>query len=87
MTYVVGDLVSAYVMVKLEAGREEEVFAEVGKLREIKEASATYGAYDLLIKVKFEKIEELDRFIFDVVRRIPGVRETVTMIAAKTIVQ
>jgi len=84
---VVGDLVSAYVMVKLEAGREEEVFAEVEKLREIKEASATYGAYDLLIKVKFEKIEELDRFIFDVVRRIPGVRETVTMIAAKTIVQ
>lgn len=80
-------MVSAYVMVKLEAGREEEVFAEVEKLREIKEASATYGAYDLLIKVKFEKIEELDRFIFDVVRRIPGVRETVTMIAAKTIVQ
>jgi len=80
-------LVSAYVMVKLEAGREEKVFAEVEKLREIKEASATYGAYDLLIKVKFEKIEELDRFIFDVVRRIPGVRETVTMIAAKTIVQ
>jgi DNA-binding Lrp family transcriptional regulator len=74
-------------MVKLEAGREEEVFAEVKKLGEIKEASATYGAYDLLIKVKFGKIEEMDRFIFDVVRRIPGVKETVTMIVAKTIVQ
>ncbi|MFQ6115996.1 MAG: Lrp/AsnC ligand binding domain-containing protein [bacterium] len=80
-------MVSAYIMVKLEAGREGEVFAEVEKSREIKEASATYGAYDLLIKVKFEKIEELDRFIFDVVRRFPGVKETVTMIVAKTIVQ
>lgn len=80
-------LVSAYIMVKIEAGREREVFTEVEKLREIKEASATYGAYDLVIKVKFEKIEELDRFIFDAVRRIPGVKETVTMIVAKTIVQ
>lgn len=80
-------MVSAYIMVKLEAGGEGEVFAEVEKLREIEEASATYGAYDLVIKVKFEKIKELDRFIFDVVRRIPGVIETVTMIVAKIIVQ
>jgi len=79
-------LVLAYVLAKMEAGKEEEVFAEIKKQREIEEASATYGVFDLIIKVKFEKIEELDRFIFDVVRRIPGVKETVTMIAAKAIV-
>jgi len=79
-------LVSAYVMIKLEAGKDKEVFAEIKKLREIEEASVTYGAYDLLIKVKFKAIEELDRFIFDVIRRIPGVKETATMVVAQTMI-
>jgi len=80
-------LVLAYVLAKMEAGKEGEVFAEIKKLREIEEAHATYGVHDLLIKARFERVEELDSFIFDVVRRIPGVKETVTMIAAKTIVE
>jgi len=80
-------LVLAYILAKMEAGKDDEIFERIGKLREIKEASATYGIYDLLIKVGFEKVEELDSFIFDVVRRIPGVKETVTMIAAKNIVE
>jgi len=80
-------LVLAYILAKMEAGKDEKIFESIKELREIKEASATYGVYDLLIKVSFEKVEELDRFIFDVVRRIPGVKETVTMIAAKNIVE
>lgn len=79
-------MVSAYIMAKLEAGKDKGVFAEIKKLREIEEASATYGAYDLLIKVEFKTVEELDRFIFDVVRRIPGVTETVTMVVAQTMI-
>jgi len=80
-------LVLAYVLAKMEAGREEEIFAEIRKQRKIEEACATYGVYDLLIKVRFDRIEELDSFIFDVVRRIPGVKETVTMIVAKAVAQ
>jgi len=80
-------LVLAYILAKMEAGKEEEIFAEIKKQREIEETSATYGIYDLLIKVRFGRIEELDSFIFDVVRRIPGIKETVTMIVAKTVVQ
>jgi DNA-binding Lrp family transcriptional regulator len=82
----VNGLVSAYILVKLEAGKEGEIFTKIKKLNQIIEASSTYGAYDLLIKVQFEKIEELDRFIFDVLRRIPGVTDTVTMVASKSIV-
>lgn len=80
-------MVLAYVLAKMEAGREEEIFARIEKLGKIEEASATYGVYDLLIKVRFDRIEELDSFIFDVMRRIPGIKETVTMIVAKTVVQ
>lgn len=79
-------LVSVYIMVKLIAGKDEEVFAQVQKLKQIKEASVTYGAYDLILKVEFQRIEEVDEFLFDVVRRIPGVSETMSMIVAKKIV-
>lgn len=78
--------VSAYILVKLETGKEGEIFTEIKKFNQIIEASSTYGAYDLLIKVQFEKIEELDRFIFDILRPIPGVTDTVTMVASKPIV-
>jgi len=73
-------------MVKLIVGKDEEVFAQVQKLKQIKEASVTYGAYDLILKVEFQRIEEVDEFLFDVVRRIPGVSETTSMIVAKKIV-
>ena len=79
-------MVSAYVLVKLKAGKEGEVFTYIKKLNQVIEASSTYGAYDLIIKVQFEKIEELDRFIFDILRPIPGVTDTVTMVASRPIV-
>jgi DNA-binding Lrp family transcriptional regulator len=39
--------------------------------------------YDLHVEVSFKTKDELDRFIFDKIRRIPGVKETVTLIAFK----
>jgi len=82
-------MVTAYVMVKLVAGKDEEVFARIeklGKLKQVTEANATYGAFDLVIEVQFKTIEELDRFIFEEIRRLPNVTETSSMIVAKKIV-
>ncbi|MFB0501577.1 MAG: Lrp/AsnC ligand binding domain-containing protein [Candidatus Bathyarchaeia archaeon] len=79
-------MVSVYVMVKVAAGKDEAVFAQVQKLKRIKEASVTYGAYDLILRVEFRRIEDVDEFVFDVLRRIPGVSETVSIIVAKRIV-
>jgi len=82
-------MVTAYVMIKLVAGKDEEVFAKIeklGKVKQIVEANATYGAFDLIIEVQFKTIEELDRFIFEEIRRLPNVTETSSMIVAKKIV-
>lgn len=77
------NLIYAFIMVKVEAGKDEEVLQEVKKLVETKQAVATYGVYDLHIEASFKDVNELDRFIFEKVRLIPGVKETVTMIASK----
>jgi DNA-binding Lrp family transcriptional regulator len=82
-------MVTAYVMIKLIAGKDEEIFAKIerlGKLKQVVGANATYGAFDLVIEVQFKTIEELDRFIFEEIRRLPNVSETSSMIVAKKIV-
>ena len=80
------NLVTAYMMMKMEAGMDDQVFAELKKLQEVEEASFTYGSYDVVIKVNFRTIEDLDRFLFEKIRRIKGIKETSSMIVAKQVI-
>jgi len=73
-------------MMKMQVGMDDQVILEIKGLKEVEEANATYGSYDLVIKVNFKTIEDLDRFIFEKIRRIKGVNETSSMIVAKQIV-
>lgn len=74
-------MIVAYVLAKVEAGKDEEVLTEVKRISGVKEAVPTYGVYDLHVEVSFATMEELDRFIFDKIRRIVGIKETVTLLA------
>ncbi len=79
-------MVLAYIMMKMQVGMDDQVISEIKKLEQVQEANATYGSYDLVIKVKFKTIEDLDQFIFDKIRRIKGVNETSSMIVAKQVI-
>jgi DNA-binding Lrp family transcriptional regulator len=78
-------LTVAYVLAKVEAGLDQEVLREVKKIAGVKQATPTYGVYDLHVEVSFDKLEELDKFIFEEIRRIRGIKETATLIAFKGI--
>lgn len=79
-------MVLAYILAKVEAGKDRDIVYEIKKLKEVKKAHATYGTYDLVIEVEFKTIDKLDEFVFDKIRKMPGVKETVTVIASKTLV-
>jgi DNA-binding Lrp family transcriptional regulator len=70
---------------KMQVGMDDQVIAEIRKLEQVIEADATYGSYDLVIKVNFKTIEDMDRFIFEKIRRVKGVNETSSMIVAKQV--
>jgi DNA-binding Lrp family transcriptional regulator len=72
-------------MMKMQVGLDDQVIAEIKKLEQVQEADATYGSYDLVIKVNFKTIEDMDRFIFEKIRRIKGINETSSMIVAKQV--
>ena len=40
----------------------------------------TYGIYDLHVEIKFDTMEELDEFIFEKIRKVSGIKETVTLV-------
>jgi DNA-binding Lrp family transcriptional regulator len=74
-------LTIAYVLAKVQAGKDKEVLKELKEVRGVRQATPTYGVYDLHVEVSFDTMEELDKFIFDKIRRVPGINETVTLIA------
>jgi DNA-binding Lrp family transcriptional regulator len=78
-------LTVAYVLAKVEAGLDEEILKEVKKMAGVRQATPTYGVYDLHVEVSFATMEELDKFIFQGIRRIRGVKETATLIAFKVV--
>ena len=79
------NLVFAYVLAKVESGKDQEVLEEVKKIPGVRSVALTYGMYDLHVEVSFETMEALDNFVFDEFRRVAGIRETVTLIVPKVI--
>jgi DNA-binding Lrp family transcriptional regulator len=74
-------MIHAFILAKVEAGKDEEVLKEVKKLAGVLHATPTYGLYDLYVDVSFRDKDELDGFIFDKIRRVAGIKETVTLLA------
>lgn len=66
----------------MEAGKDEEVLSEAKRMSGVKKIVSTYGTYDLHMEVAFDSMEQLDNFVFDEIRLLDGIIETVTLVAA-----
>ena len=73
----------AFILARVESGKDREVLGQIKKLGEAKRAYPTYGIYDLIVEVEFGSSRELDAFVFDKIRKIDGVRETATLICSE----
>ena len=78
-------MISVYVLGKIEPGTENEVLNSLKNINQVRKASLTYGIYDLCIEALFKTLEELDDFVFNVVRKIPGIKETATLVTSRSI--
>ena len=77
------ELIVAYVLAKVEAGKDKGALEEVKKMSGVKQATLAYGMYDLHVEVSFDTMEELDKFIFDGIRKVLGIKETVTLVVPR----
>ena len=74
----VGENFIVFILVK--GGTSEYIDNQVLNNEHVKEVFGITGEYDLLIKLKFENIEEFHKFILDFRKRKKEIQSTLTMI-------
>lgn len=73
----------AFVFINAELGSEDEVVSELRKMDSVKEANVVNGAYGIVAKVKAHTMDKLREVIASKVRRLSGVRSTLTMMVVE----
>ena len=73
-------LATAYLLLIVETGAEEEVMRSLKSIEEVKEARMVYGAYDIIIRVETETMEEMKNLVNGRIRRLDKIRSTMTLI-------
>ena len=77
------DMPMAFVLINTEMGAEDEVLKLLQKIKDVKEAYAVYGVYDIIAKVEAETMDKLKDVVFWNIRRLNKVRSTLTMMIAE----
>ena len=69
-----------YVLLNVEPGSEEKVLIEVRKVPNVKESHRVYGVYDMVAEVEADSMDALKEIVTWKIRRLEGVRSTLTAI-------
>jgi len=73
----------AFVLVNTEMGSEEKVLEQLKNLSSVKEAHRVHGVYDAVAIVEVEKAMDLKDVVSSRIRRIEGIRFTLTIPTVK----
>jgi len=74
---------TAFVLINTEIGSEADVLKELKKVEGVEEASAVYGVYDIVARVKANAMDKLKEIVTWRVRRLDKVRSTLTLIVVE----
>jgi len=75
-------MVLAYILITVKPTFESEVATELLKYHQIINTHVLFGEYDLIVKVKANSEIALKNFILNIIRKIPNVLTTRTLIVA-----
>ncbi len=72
---------AAFVLVKCDLGRIEEVANALMELEGVSEIHSITGEHDLLVKLYAPTYEDFGDLVPDHVQKVPGIRHTETLLA------
>lgn len=73
----------AYVLISFRPGSEREAFDMISTMEEVKDCHLVFGEWDIIAKIDIADTQDLERFIVDKIRTLPGAKLSSTMIVAK----
>ncbi|MDE1829466.1 MAG: Lrp/AsnC ligand binding domain-containing protein [Thaumarchaeota archaeon] len=74
---------SAFILMNAELGKENQIVSEIKKIANVKEVYPVYGVYDVLMVIESDSMENLRETITSKVRKLDGIKSTLTMIIVK----
>ena len=72
---------AAFVLIRCQLGRVEEVANALMELEGVSEVHSITGPWDLLVKLYAEDYDAFGDLIPDRIQRLPGLRDTETLLA------
>lgn len=71
----------AYVLVNAEVGEVRRILEEIKKIAEVSEAYTVAGPYDIVVKFKADRFEQVAEGVTQKLHAIKGITNTVTLFA------
>jgi len=76
-------MTTAYVLISCDLGFDVEIIDEIKQLEDVKEAHGIFGAYDIIVKLESDNVENLRDVITWKIRKLNRVRSTLTLMATE----
>ncbi|MHA1617230.1 MAG: Lrp/AsnC family transcriptional regulator [Candidatus Njordarchaeales archaeon] len=73
----------AYVLAKIEAGKEDEAINALLKIPEVKRLMEVLGPYDLIAEIEIRDEAHLNDVVIRNIRALESIRDTLTLIVAR----
>ena len=70
---------SAFLLITCEHNKDDDVFAKLLLMSEIKEVVKVFGAYDLIVTVEAKSANDLQQKIMSIVTGVIDIRSTLTL--------
>lgn len=72
---------TAYVLVNCNMGSEDSVINDLKSIQGVRNVSGVFGAFDIIVDVQTPTIDKLRETITMKIRKLEGVRTTLTLMA------
>ena len=69
----------AFVLINCELGSEEKIIEELKTISDVKNVQGTFGAYDIIVEIASESVEQIRETITWKIRKIEKIRSTLTL--------
>ena len=71
----------AHILVTCEDKREDELLDDIRSIKEIREIKKTFGAYNAIIRVEAESVQNIKRIMAEKIRNRPDILSTLTLVS------
>jgi DNA-binding Lrp family transcriptional regulator len=79
-------MIKAYILITLDMGKTEEVLSEIKKIKNLDSIAIVTGPFDVIIRVKVNKLDDLYDLTYSTLSKIDGINELTTHIVEKELI-